>query len=89
VIAVLNVYPWHKSQQLFARMPRCPEALVRGIQVYEQALNAIQSHDIRAERERMDAESEQRARDLEMGGQHMRPAPKTRLPTVRRPRPHR
>lgn len=59
---VLRAYRWWKAGQLAAVWPEPPLALVRGLEVYDAALNAVQSHDIREERRRR--ESERRERDL-------------------------
>lgn len=61
VIAVLHGHRLFKERQLFDRMPRCPEALMRGIEVYDGALNAVQNHDLRIQQE----QAEQRNRELE------------------------
>jgi hypothetical protein len=88
VRAVLHAHRWFKEGQLFDRYPNCPAALVRGVELYDGLLNTVQVHDLRADRERADAENAARAQELELGDR-MRPSPKTRQPTVRRPRPHR
>lgn len=87
VIAVLRAYRWFKAEQLLDRYPRCPEALMRGLEAYDGALNAVQAHDMRAERKRIDAENARRMREAEGG--HMRPPARPMSPPVRRQRPPR
>lgn len=57
VAEVLKAYRWWKGGQLatvWGADP--PAALVRGIEVYDAALNAVQAHDLRKERERREQE---------------------------------
>jgi hypothetical protein len=58
---VLRAYRHWKAQQLtlvWGDDP--PAALMRGIEVYDSALNAVQAHDIRKERERRDEDRKRR-----------------------------
>lgn len=49
---VLRAHRWFKEGQLEAIYPNgIPEAIRRGIEVYESAINAIQVADIREDRE--------------------------------------
>jgi len=56
---VLRAYRWFKAGQLAALWPHPPAALVRGLEVYDAALNGTQAHDIREERKRREREREQ------------------------------
>lgn len=59
---VLSAYRWFKAGALETRIPDPPEALLRGLEVYDAALNAVQGHDLREERKRR--EKERREREL-------------------------
>ncbi len=57
---VLRAYRHWKAGQLalvWGAAP--PAALMRGLEVYDAALNAVQAHDIREERKKRDAQREQ------------------------------
>jgi hypothetical protein len=61
VTAVIRAYRWHKTGELEARCGgSVPNALARGIEIYDAALNGVQSFDIRARREA--EEQERKAR---------------------------
>ena len=60
VAEVLRAYRWWKAGQLAALWPRPPLALVRGLEVYDSALNSVQAHDIREERKRRERENRER-----------------------------
>lgn len=54
--AVLRAYRHWKEHQLSLLYPCPPHALIVGIEVYDAALNAVQAHDIREEREARERE---------------------------------
>lgn len=60
VAEVLGAHRWWKAQQLSTRWPDPPLALLRGLEVYDAALNAVQVYDLRKERERREAENRAR-----------------------------
>lgn len=61
-VAVLQAHRWWKERQLEAMYAGAvPEAIRRGIDVYEGALNAVLSHDREVERKRREAEAADRA----------------------------
>lgn len=62
VAHVLAAYRWFKNGELDTRWPDPPEALLRGLEAYDAALNSVQAHDLREERKRR--EKERRERDL-------------------------
>lgn len=52
VVRVVRAHRWWKASQLEARFGgRVPEAIARGIEVYDGALNGISVYDAREERE--------------------------------------
>lgn len=53
---------WEKGE-LSTRYPRAPVAVLFGVEVYDQALNATQTYDIRERREA--AEQERRMREAQ------------------------
>jgi hypothetical protein len=54
---VIRSYQWWKEHQLETRWGGAvPEAIARGVEVYDIALRAVQAHDFRVEQERLDAE---------------------------------
>lgn len=60
--AVLRAYRHWKEHQLGLLYPDPPAALIAGIEAYDAALNAVQAHDIREEREVR--EKERRKREM-------------------------
>jgi len=56
VAEVLKAYRWFKANQLSVVWPNPPAALIRGLEVYDAAVNAVQATDIRDERERREKE---------------------------------
>lgn len=68
--AVMAAHRWYLSNQLSTRYPRLPEALARGIEVYDSALNLVRSHDLKAERDKSQAEAKRRQQKsaLQQGG---------------------
>lgn len=64
VVAVMRAHRWWKTGELGTRWGgEIPEALARGIECFDGAINAVQAHDMREERE--EREREQRRRELE------------------------
>lgn len=60
--AVLRAYRHWKANQLHLLYRDPPAALMVGIEVYDAALNAVQAHDLRQEREKR--EQERKRNDL-------------------------
>lgn len=61
-IAVIEAHRWWKEHQLEARYGGAiPEAIRRGVDVYESALNAVLAHDREIEAKRREAEAAERA----------------------------
>jgi len=59
VAAVLRASRWKRDRQLaMLTGPHAPAALARGIEIYETALNATKSHDLREEAEERKRERE-------------------------------
>lgn len=65
VIAVVRAHRWFKDGQLAVRWPNPPEALLRGLEVYDAALNRVVVHDLEADRKRSDVENDARLAELE------------------------
>lgn len=57
--AVLRAYRHWKEHQLALLYRDPPHALMVGIEVYDSALNAVQAHDIREDREQRERERKQ------------------------------
>lgn len=58
---VLRAYRhWKAGQLALAWGSDPPAALMRGIEVYDAALNAVQAHDIREERKKRERERQER-----------------------------
>lgn len=59
VAAVLDAHRWMKRGHLEAHLGgEIPEALRRGIDVYESALNAVLAHDAELDRKKRQAEAD-------------------------------
>ncbi len=67
VAEVLSAYRWWKARQLSTRWPDPPVALLRGIEVYDAALNAVQVHDLRKEREKRETAARERELSRQVG----------------------
>lgn len=69
VLAVMNAHRWKKDGELDTRFGHrpIPEALRRGLDVYEPAVNAIENYDRKQEREQREAERKQREAEDRIG----------------------
>ena len=61
VAEVLRAYRWWKAGQLESRYPGgVPAPIASGVEVYDSALNSVQVVDMRADREKREAERKER-----------------------------
>lgn len=61
VAEVLRAYRWWKAGQLEARYAGdVPASIAWGVEVYDAALNSVQVHDMREDREKREAERKAR-----------------------------
>lgn len=71
VAAVIRAHRWHKTGELEARCGgSIPEALARGVETYDAALNAVQVYDARERRakEKREREADEMNRRGASGG---------------------
>lgn len=61
VAEVVQAYRWHEAGQLDLKYPLgVPNVVMWGIEQWASALNSVQVHDMREERERREREFEER-----------------------------
>lgn len=64
VAEVIRAHRWWKAGELSTRYGRVPLRIVEGIEVYDAALNAVQVHDMREDREKRADEARKRETSL-------------------------
>jgi hypothetical protein len=77
----MESHRWWSQHQLGAKwggVEHIPAAIMRGVEVYDSALNAVQAFDIRAQQKRSEEEAERRTLETQGG------VPRRRLPQFRR-----
>lgn len=86
VIQVLAAHRWFREGQLALRWPVLPEALARGLEVYDTALLTVQANDAEAAAKKARDEAEERMRQLSSPQRPpaFNPGKPRRLPKLRR-----